>query len=111
MLGRTGASTFQVRFSDDEEPVVWIATVSYETKNPLTGKRGREHWEAAAALDPTTAIMRLCEQLIDGGTCKHCGRPTIFVPDSNTDLVDLLGCVYAYDPELETFRRDCEGSP
>jgi hypothetical protein len=109
MLRRTGAQSFQLRYSDDEEPVVWVAVAAYSAVNPLTGKQA-EHYECAGALNPTAAIMRLCEQLIDGGTCQHCGRPTIFNTDSQPgDLLNAVGCVYAYDPELKTFRRDCEG--
>lgn len=108
LLRRTGAKQFQVRYSDDEEPVVWIAASSWQGKNPLTGK-DRERWEVAGGLDPTVAIMRLCEQVIDGGQCQHCGKPTIFQPLPETDGLEVLGCVYAFDPELATFRRGCEG--
>lgn len=60
LLRRTGAHQFQVRYSDDEQPVVWIAAASWRGKNPVT-RKDHEHWEVAGALDPTAAIMRLCE--------------------------------------------------
>lgn len=58
--------------------------------------------------------MRLCEQLIDGGTCAHCYQLTIFDENPSDgpfdDLLSMMGCVYAWDPELSTFRRSCEGA-
>jgi hypothetical protein len=91
LIGRTGAKNFRVGYSDpdDGEPTVWYAAAGSD----LGG-------EAGAALDPVKAVMRLCEQLIDGGTCTHCHQLTIF--DDNPG-------VYAWDPELATFRRGCEG--
>jgi hypothetical protein len=98
---RTGATSVQLRYSDDESPIVWIAVASYPD----------DRHEAAAALEPTRAALRLCEQLADGGHCTHCGRPTGLEPDSlETMPLDELVCWYQYDPELETFRRGCEGA-
>lgn len=104
MLRRVGASQVQLRFSDDEEPVVWIAVVG------LKQSRRRIYHDAAAALDPTTAILRLCEKLIDGGQCAHCKRPTGFDPDADTMPLNELVCWYQWDPELAVFRRGCEGA-
>lgn len=100
LLGRTGASSFGVRSSDDEQPVVWIAVVGY-------GGRG---WEAAAGHDPSEATLRLAEQLVDGGNCAHCHRPTALAMEHD-ETFPVPGhdcCWYAYDPELNTFRRGCE---
>lgn len=104
LLGRTGATAFRIGYSDeaDGEPIVWYAVATFT-----------HGAEAAGALDPHTALMRLCAQLIDGGLCTHCGQHTIF-EDNPTDtplddLLDALGCVYAWDPELGVFRRGCEG--
>ena len=103
LLKRTGASGMQLRYSDDEEPVIWLTVAAY--------KRGdEERHEVDAALDPVTATLRLCERLVDGGTCTHCHRPTGLDPDTlDTMPLDELVCWYQYDPELETFRRGCEG--
>jgi hypothetical protein len=100
MLGRTGMQTFRIGFSDPEEgePVVWYAVGQWLRNS-----------EAAGAVDPLTAVLRLCELVIDGGECAHCHRPTIFALDMNTSLLDMVGCVYAFDPELATYRRGCEG--
>lgn len=114
MLERTGARSFRVGYSDEDDgpPTVWYAVATWRigTDGRPLANGGRERHEAAAALDPVTATLRLCERVIDGGQCTHCGRPTIFVTDTDTSVLDALGCVYAWDPELATFRRDCEGS-
>lgn len=99
MIRRTGSRNFQLRFHDDEQPVVWIAVAIYDDT----------HADAAASLDPVRAVLRLCEQLIDGAKCVHCDRPTGFDPDSlDTMPLNALVCWYQYDPELQTFRRGCE---
>lgn len=104
MIGRTGATNFQLRYSDDESPVVWMAVATYG-----------DRFECAAAPAPLVAIFRLCDQLIDGVKCTHCGRIAAFfeelVPrDTPVDAVaDAMFCAYRFDPELATFRRDCEG--
>jgi hypothetical protein len=111
LLRRTGSSTFEIRCSDDQEPVVWMAISGY-----LTDARGRpvaigdpNRYEVAASFTPEYAIFRLCDQIIDGGQCMHCHRPTGF--DEGTDEMPLpeVVCWYQYDPELGTYRRSCEG--
>lgn len=111
LLGRTGAREVQLRYSDDEQPVVWFAVATFRT--PLI-----ERWETAAGHDPVQALQRLAAEIIDGAECAHCGRPTIFneavEPILGNGLagavVDATTCVYGWDPELRTFRRGCEGS-
>lgn len=99
LLRRSGAREFQVRFTDDPQPVIWIAYARW----PAGG-------DAAAALGPDAAVLRLCEQVLDGGRCVHCDRTTTFLPE-HTDRAPLPGlCAYQWDPELSTFRRSCEGS-
>jgi mono/diheme cytochrome c family protein len=103
LLQRTGAQTYRVGFSDEDDgpPTVWYAVAQWP------GNKA----EAAAALDPVTATLRLCEAVIDGGQCAHCHRPTIFLADANdAGPLDSMGCVYQWDPELATFRRSCEGN-
>jgi hypothetical protein len=68
LIGRTGAASFQIRYSDDPEPVVWIAVASFDRDS------GQVH-ETAAGMDPRTAAYRLCETVLDGGQCRHCARP------------------------------------
>lgn len=102
MIRRTGAETFQIRWSDDEEPTVWFAVAGYPA--------GR--WETAAALDPVRAVLRLCERTLDGGVCTHCKLPVAFEPDDLSPIespLDRMACWYQFDPELATIRRGCEG--
>lgn len=114
MLERTGARGVRIGFTDEEaegEPVVWHATATWHVNAqglPIA-RGGRLQHEAAGALHPVTAVMRLCELVVDGRRCAHCTRPTIFTPDVVPGILDEMGCVYSYDPELQTFRRGCEG--
>lgn len=99
LIGRTGAKGIQIRYSDDEQPIVWMAVADY-----------REGHECAAALEPLRALLRLCDQLIDGATCVHCRRPSGITEDWEVQMpLDKVVCWYQYDPELAKFRRSCEG--
>lgn len=98
LVGRTGAKTFQIRFADDESPVVWIA---------VAGFPGGIH-EVGAALNPEKAALRLLEVLVDGGTCQHCGQPTGVSDDHRSTPPITQVCWYEYDPELRSYRRGCE---
>lgn len=104
LIGRTGATSFQIRFQDDEEPVVWIAVAEHRLKGQET------HYEVDASVDPVHAVVRLCERLVDGGLCNHCGRPAGMEPYylGRMPLGENF-CWYQYDPELKTYRRACEG--
>jgi hypothetical protein len=101
LLYRTGAQTYRAGYSDpdDGEPTVWYACAVWPS--------GRA--DAGAGLNPLTATLHLCEQVIDGGECTHCGQVTMFAADADDRILNRLGCVYAWDPELSTFRRGCEG--
>lgn len=119
LLGRIGAQQTDIRYSEPDTPgdgpTVWLAIASYlldPDGHPTDDPTGRPGWEAAAGHDPLDALLRLCEQTVDGGTCTGCGRPTVFVPDLEVvtaDLLDAMGCVTRWDPELSTFRRSCGG--
>ena len=100
MIGRTGAENVQIRYSDDETPMVWFVVASYPG--------GR--WEVDAGDHPVTAILRLCERLIDGGTCAHCRKPSAFDPSRSFDgaFADQHLCWQQWDPELGRCRRGCE---
>lgn len=68
LIGRTGAQGFQLRYSDDEAPVVWIAVAGY--------KRGLGNmvYEVGASCSPDRAAFRLAPELktfrrgCEGGT-------------------------------------------
>ena len=100
LLRRTGARRIQIRYSDDEQPVVWFLVASY----------GGGRWDTAAGPNPLIAALRLCESLIDGGQCKHCNRPSGFDEDFDTMPLNDVVCWYQFDPELATFRRGCEAT-
>lgn len=109
LLRRMGAAQFELRFSepdrsvsptDHSSPIVWIAIAYFAGARP----------QVAAALVPYRALYRLLEQLVDGGHCTHCHRLTGISDDLEPMPLDKLICWYVYDPELDTFRRGCEGS-
>ena len=108
LLGRTGAGEFQIRYCEEEEPTVWMAIAHWPERPGLV----IEHWDVGGGLNPWTAMLRLCESTIDGGTCIHCHKPT-GIDDKPVDALDkateMIICWYRYDPELNTFRRSCEG--
>jgi len=104
-LRRSGASQVQIRFSDDEQPVIWFVVAIFDGKNPA----GMTGHEVDASSSPLRAILRLCERLADGGQCLHCGRPVGFESDLLIRMpADKVICWYQYDPELKTYRRGCE---
>lgn len=80
MMQRTGATGFQMRYSDDERPVVWIAVAEYAGGVA----------DCAAGMTPGAAAWRLAEQLLDGGECKLCGKATAVVRQAG-ELPELPG--------------------
>ena len=109
LLGRTGADHFEIRYCEESEPVVWIAAAHWPDR-PEVGMP--DHYEVAGGLTPWRAMFRLCEAVMDGGVCRHCGRPTMVddkPADSSLAAMEAVVCSYRYDPELDTFRRACEG--
>lgn len=113
LLRRTGALTLSIRYQDDDEPTVWLVVASYnvDDRGRPVRQSSRARHEVDAAFDPLRAALRLCERVVDGGTCAHCGQPTGLDPDKLTPPPSLGGliCWWSYDPELRTFRRGCEG--
>jgi hypothetical protein len=105
MLGRTGAIDFQMRYSDDEYPTIWIAASSWMRH---INDQNLRLYETASALNPEQAIFRLCSQVMDGGECTHCHRPTGFDEEHLDMPMSEIVCWYLYDPELKKFRRSCE---
>jgi hypothetical protein len=110
MIERTGVRKFEIRYQDDEQPVVWIAVGTWRIHDGRpVATCGAERYEAAAALDPVNATLRLLDEVLDGGQCQHCGRPTGATEEWRGDmpLADVM-CWYRYDPETQSFRRGCE---
>jgi hypothetical protein len=82
VIRRSGAAEFQIRYDDEQDPIVWVAVVGHKMHN------GR----------PRT------------GECAHCHRPTGISDDWTAEMPHAAHiCWYIYDPENETFRRSCEG--
>lgn len=109
LLERCGARQVRVGYSDADEgpPIIWHATAL------LGSSHGRPVFDVAAGRDPVQAVLRLCASMTDGGECLHCHKPTMFdetVPIGTVidQIADAAFCVYAWDPELATFRRGCE---
>lgn len=118
LIGRSGADTFEIRYCDEEEPTVWMAVAHWPERDVGEGSEHvvgimPEHYDAAGGMTPWRAVFRLCEACMDGGTCRHCGRMTA-VDDKPADEIlratEDAVCWYRYDPELDTFRRQCEGA-
>lgn len=120
MIGRTGATQVQIRYSDDEQPVVWFLVAAYKSAETRVRSRSGNPakrsglpemvYESASANDPIEASYRLLERLMDGGFCTHCKRPTGVNRDWQDEMpANKLICWYVYDPENKTFRRSCEG--
>lgn len=100
MLYRTGAKQFQARWQDDEQPTVFMAVAQWSD----------DRYDVGAGMDPVTAVLRLLDQVIDGGVCQYCGKMTGITVDFDEMGFDDLVCWYQFDPEMKKFRRGCEGS-
>ena len=115
LIGRSGADHFELRYCDGHDGdegdavVVWMAVGHWPNRPEVDMP---DHYDAAGGLTPWTAVFRLCEACMDGGTCRHCNRPTMVddkAPDTALASLSEMFCAYRYDPELQTFRRSCEG--
>lgn len=116
LIQGTGARSFRIGYSDPDDgpPDVWYVCVEWGI-DPATGRPlqtgGRISHEAAAAMTPLKAVLRLCEQVIDGGRCAHCGEVSSFVPDGSIELLNETTCVVSWNPAVAEFRRGCEDKP
>ena len=63
-IGRTGASSLEVGYLDDDPPHRWYATAQYDgAKMSCDGQH-----------DPLAAVLGLYAMLAAGGQCTTCGR-------------------------------------
>jgi hypothetical protein len=103
LIGRTGARDFEFRLSEPDEELsgrpVFVSIASY---------RGGMGWDAGAGATPLASVERLLDQLLDGGQCTHCHRPTGVAHNLGPMPLAEQVCWYQYDPELKTYRRACE---
>lgn len=113
VVRRTGASEIQIRYQDDEQPTVWVACAKHFQVGGVPVVEGTPGaalaWEAAGGMSPYRAVYRLAESLIDGGYCAHCKRGSGIADELGDMPLSEAICWYQWDPELETFRRSCEG--
>jgi hypothetical protein len=109
LIERTGSREFQIRYDDDPEPTVWIALGRWSLgpDGRPVAKAGRPTWECAAAMTPLGAVLRLADQILDGGECTHCGKPTGVTHDPIIMAGGEFVCWYQFDPELAVYRRGC----
>jgi hypothetical protein len=103
LIGHTGASGFQLRYDDNEEPLVWIAVASYEDDESASTIH-----QVGAGLTPIQAAYRVTESLMDGGQCTHCHRPSAVALDPAEIIGDEVICWYVYRDARQEFVRDCE---
>ena len=98
-IAKTGSTGFQIRYDEEQDPIVWVAVALYKTG-----------YQCDAGFTPLSAVMRLSERLGDGGTCAHCGKPSgiSFDWEHENPLAEHI-CWFVYDPETQRFRRSCEG--
>lgn len=107
LIGRCGIETFEIRYSDDQEPIVWMAIAVMRDAGPVAEALGQKKWDAAAGQTPGHAIGRLTDQMIDGGKCRHCNRPTGYEPGSDTMPMNDFVCWYQYDPSTKKIVKGC----
>jgi hypothetical protein len=101
--GRTGATSFQIRYDDEQDPVIWVCVAEYRVRDAVAYKTG-------SGITPGAAAVALASDIADGGTCAHCGKPSGATDDWSVEmpLADVI-CWYVFDPETSEFRRSCEG--
>lgn len=100
LIGRSGGQEFQVRYDEEQDPIVWVAVAK------LRGGR----WECAGGKTPAEAAVRLAEEIYDEGRCAHCGRVCGVTVDWTQDMpLAKIICWQVFDPEVKRFRRSCEG--
>lgn len=109
LLRRTGAREVQIRYQDDEQPVVWMVVARWQVENGRPVASGGEpSWECAASINPILAAFRLCEATLGGGRCQKCHRPTGVTLDDVLMPLDSVVCWWQYDSERGQFGRGCD---
>jgi hypothetical protein len=111
LVRRNGAREIQLRYDDEQKPIVWIAVAGFSIIKGKPSGRGKINaHQVGGGFDPLTAIFALCHACLDRhGFCMHCGQATMFDETFEVQPIDFY-CWYQWDPELQTFRRGCEGS-
>lgn len=110
-LERLGAREFQMRFDDEQRPIVWVAISGYSIINGKPATRGKINaHQTGCGMDPLTAMFNLMTNSLNfRGLCNHCGRNTMFDESFGEVPMADVYCWYQWDPELKLYRRGCEG--
>lgn len=110
-LKRQGAREFQIRYDEEQAPIVWVAVVGYAWRDGRPRSSGKINgYQTGAGLDPLSAIFDLLRSSLNfRGRCQHCERNTMFDESFGEQPLDDVYCWYQWDPELQSYRRGCEG--
>lgn len=110
-LKRQGAREFQIRYDDEQQPIVWVAVAGYswiDGRPRSTGKINGH--QTGSGMDPLSAMFNLLRNSLNFvGRCNHCDRNTMFDEWFGEQPLEDLYCWYQWDPELKVYRRGCEG--
>lgn len=110
LIERNGAREIQIRYDDEQNPIVFVVVAGFSIINEKPSGRGKINaHQAGGGLNPLSAIFALCHACMDRrGSCNHCGRNTMFDETFDPQPLENFYCWYQWDPELKTFRRGCE---
>lgn len=110
LVRRNGARDVQIRYDDEQNPIVWVVVAGFSIIDGKPSARGKVNaHQAGGGLNPLTAIFALCRACLDRkGVCNHCGRNTMFDEHFEPQPLEEFYCWYQWDPEVKTFRRGCE---
>lgn len=64
LAGRSGGTSLEVGWLDDDPPHLWYATVTYKGAKVIVEDHD----------DPFDACDALASKILKGGTCTHCGQ-------------------------------------
>lgn len=111
LVRRNGAREIQLRYDDEQNPIVWVAVAGFSIVNGKPSGRGKVNaYQAGGGIDPLSAIFALCRALLDRrGICVRCGKNTMFDETFESQPLEYSYCWYQWDPEMKIFRRGCEG--
>jgi hypothetical protein len=110
LLRRNGARSIQLRYDDEQNPIVWVAVAGFSIIDGKPSPYGKVNaHQAGGGLDPLSSVFALCRACLDRrGRCVHCGRNTMFDEGSEPQPLADFYCWYQWDPERKGFHRGCE---
>lgn len=117
LLERSGMKEFQIRYDEEQKPVVWVAVALF--KRPalrLPGKglaeeKSNTGSQCGCGFTPIGAVRDLAENAVTGGTCTHCGRMIeVNFGDDEPAFPPTMVCYRKYDPEAKEFKRSCDSA-